>query len=579
MVITILCRFASAFNFIFLWTVLIEFNNQIFAMEEVSLYKHPLRMPCRFPVKRQTYVRDPLDCSIFYTCYGNRYWRMTCSTPHTIWSLKYKVCVWQNTAFDDCNYANTKTTSPLPRDDLKQKDFDTSNELEIKPEPWEKTTRYWVTWKTGTTVQPYTPFVPFSTSTQTSSTFSTTPAVTSRTTKMFKHVKPVVVIERKTPQPKFTWRTIHEKTTTSKKSLKTVSKNPFSWRSPSTARPTTPRPKRTTTKATTKRPTTSSRTTDRLTSTRSTTTRRPTTVRTTPRPTTPRPTTPRPTTKTTNRPTTEITTSKARARFTWDPNFWKQLTKKPFRATTRKPFWNIITKRPVIWIPRQTKPVVTEKPTRATIKIPIEWQRLNESPYTRNPTLSKTTKKPKIVTRKPSTPRPPSTTKRPTKTTTPPRTTPTTTRRKVTWLPRTTWRPTTRILTTPSTTTSTTTAITTTLAATRDITSPQIVERNTEINLRSDTTITVPTVTEPPSTSISIEELTTLQEEIANSRNSDKCGVMPTPLIIGGKPSSPGRWPWQVSLQIIAAIEPWHRCGGVLIHPNWVLTAAHCVEG
>ncbi|KAK6194850.1 hypothetical protein SNE40_000390 [Patella caerulea] len=510
MAIKTLCRFSSAFNLIVLWTVLIEFNNQIFAMEEVSLYKHPLRMPCRFPVKRQTYVRDPLDCSIFYTCYGNRYWRMTCTTPHTIWSLKYKVCVWQNTVFDDCNYVNTNTTSPAPpKDNLKPIDFDTSNELEIKPEPWEKTTRHWVTWRTGTTVQPYTPWVPFSTSTQTPPKLSTTTAITSRTTKMLKHVKPVVVIERKTPQPKFTWRTIQDKTSTSKKLLKTVSRNPFRLRSPSTSRPTTPRPKRKTTKATT----TSSKTTDRLTS-RPTTSRRPTTVRTTPRPTTPRPTT-----KTTNRPTTKITTTKAPARFTWDPNFWKQLTKKPFRATTRKPFWNIITKRPVIWIPRRTKPVVTEKPTRATIRIPIEWQRLNESPFTQKPTPRKTTKRPKIVTRKSSTPRPPSTTKRPTKTTT----TPTTTRRKVTWLPRTTWRPTTRILTTPSTTTSTTTAITTTLATTRDVTSPRIVERNTEILLRSDTPITVPTAPEAPSTSISIDELTTLEEEIANSRNSGTC--------------------------------------------------------
>nr|KAG5693407.1 hypothetical protein BaRGS_009880 [Batillaria attramentaria] len=33
---------------------------------------------------------------------------------------------------------------------------------------------------------------------------------------------------------------------------------------------------------------------------------------------------------------------------------------------------------------------------------------------------------------------------------------------------------------------------------------------------------------------------------------------MSRPMIIGGRPSRPGQWPWQVSLQIIAAIEPWH---------------------
>ena len=48
-----------------------------------------------------------------------------------------------------------------------------------------------------------------------------------------------------------------------------------------------------------------------------------------------------------------------------------------------------------------------------------------------------------------------------------------------------------------------------------------------------------------------------------------------TLFILGGKPSRPGAWPWQV------AIMNKHRetfCGGTLIAPGWVLTAAHCVR-
>ncbi|KAM6166353.1 LOW QUALITY PROTEIN: mastin-like [Erethizon dorsatum] len=50
--------------------------------------------------------------------------------------------------------------------------------------------------------------------------------------------------------------------------------------------------------------------------------------------------------------------------------------------------------------------------------------------------------------------------------------------------------------------------------------------------------------------------------------------------IIGGCPVSSRRFPWQVSLQFYNQhIRQWeHVCGGSLIHPQWVLTAAHCLE-
>jgi len=47
--------------------------------------------------------------------------------------------------------------------------------------------------------------------------------------------------------------------------------------------------------------------------------------------------------------------------------------------------------------------------------------------------------------------------------------------------------------------------------------------------------------------------------------------------IVGGQEATPGQWPWQVSL----ASRPGERhfCGGVIINANWIMTAAHCVEG
>lgn len=52
------------------------------------------------------------------------------------------------------------------------------------------------------------------------------------------------------------------------------------------------------------------------------------------------------------------------------------------------------------------------------------------------------------------------------------------------------------------------------------------------------------------------------------------CGKRPfTTRIVNGQDAAPHSWPWQVSLRVNGR----HICGGSLIKPNWVITAAHCV--
>ncbi|MBK8047288.1 MAG: trypsin-like serine protease [Anaerolineales bacterium] len=62
--------------------------------------------------------------------------------------------------------------------------------------------------------------------------------------------------------------------------------------------------------------------------------------------------------------------------------------------------------------------------------------------------------------------------------------------------------------------------------------------------------------------------------ETASTANAVEAPI--SAAIVGGDEAEPGAWPWQAALWYEPADE-WWGCGGSLITPDWVLTAAHCV--
>lgn len=58
-----------------------------------------------------------------------------------------------------------------------------------------------------------------------------------------------------------------------------------------------------------------------------------------------------------------------------------------------------------------------------------------------------------------------------------------------------------------------------------------------------------------------------------------ECGKRPIlPRVVGGTDVVPNSWPWQISLRVFSRGKLYHICGGSLISPTHVVTAAHCVE-
>ncbi|XP_063826647.1 serine proteinase stubble isoform X1 [Ostrinia nubilalis] len=84
---------------------------------------------------------------------------------------------------------------------------------------------------------------------------------------------------------------------------------------------------------------------------------------------------------------------------------------------------------------------------------------------------------------------------------------------------------------------------------------------------------------------VKTDESTQAPIQTTVATNSAECGVTsmwprPETRIMGGKDSSFGKWPWQVSVRRNSyfGFSSTHRCGGAIINEGWIATAGHCVD-
>ncbi|CAG5108647.1 Oidioi.mRNA.OKI2018_I69.chr1.g3891.t1.cds [Oikopleura dioica] len=67
-------------------------------------------------------------------------------------------------------------------------------------------------------------------------------------------------------------------------------------------------------------------------------------------------------------------------------------------------------------------------------------------------------------------------------------------------------------------------------------------------------------------------------QQLEENQGKDNRFVFDPPVmmgrVIGGNDAQPHSWPWQIFL----SFDEWD-CGAIMIHPTWLLTAAHCIPG